>query len=269
MVTFGPRGVLAATGAATRLATGQGAAPGGVVLAYHDVGPPGSGSGWSVGVDLLEAHLQVLEDVGLVVVDLDVLVRRLLAGEPVDHLAGVSFDDALVGVHDHALPMLAARKVPATVFVVSGGRGQAPAWWPGARRTMTATEIARARDAGLTIGAHTRTHPSLPDLSADDLAQELSGCRAELEELTGSVVDLLAYPSGHHDACVRQAARRAGFRAGFTFLNGRIRSTDDPLRLPRLTMGAHLSPARLRYHLLRPARSWPDHQLDRVGAPGR
>ncbi|MCP3912422.1 MAG: polysaccharide deacetylase family protein [Actinomycetia bacterium] len=268
-MVMGPSRTLAAVGAATRLVTGRGAAAGGVVLAYHDVGPAGSASGWSVGVDLLEAHLGVLRSVGLQIVDLDVLVSRLLAGEPVNHLAAVSFDDALIGVHDHALAVLVAREVPATVFVVSGGHGQPPAWWSGARRTMTTTEIGRVRDAGVAIGAHTRSHPSLPGLSCEALSEEVAGCRAELRELTGSTVDLLAYPSGHHDARVRRAAGDAGFRAGFTFLNGRITSADDPLRLPRLTMGAHLSPARLRYHLLRTARSWPDHQLDRVGDKDR
>ncbi|MCW2816684.1 MAG: hypothetical protein JWN84_4139, partial [Nocardioides sp.] len=40
---------------------------------------------------------------------------------------------------------------------------------------------------------------------------------------------------------------------------------DDVLRLPRFTMGAHHGRLRLAYHLARPADSWPDHQLDRVG----
>ena len=260
------RRLLGTAGAAARLVTGRGAAPGAVVLGYHDVLPAGSASGWSVGADLLDAHLRVVRQVGLTIVDLDLLVDRLLAGEPVDRLAAVTFDDGLVGVVEHALPILTAGEVPATVFVVSGDPGRPPSWWPGARRTMDRRELERIVDAGLTIGAHTRSHHSLPGLSPDSLADELEGCRADLTAWTGSSVDLVAYPSGHHDDRVRLAAERAGFRAGFTFLNGRISPSDDPFRLPRLTMGSHLSPARLRHQLLRSGRSWPDHQLARVVA---
>ena len=42
------------------------------------------------------------------------------------------------------------------------------------------------------------------------------------EPSTRTAVDLLAYPSGHHDARVRAHAAAAGYRAGFTFLNGRV-----------------------------------------------
>ena len=122
----------------------------------------------------------------------------------------------------------------------------------------------RVHSLGLTLGGHTRTHASLPSLTSSERADELSGCRADLERLTGSSVDLLAYPSGHHDSAVRAATRDAGFRAAFTFLNGRVGGGDDAYRLPRLTMGAHMTPHRLAYHLTRSARSWPDHQLDRV-----
>ena len=141
-----------------------------------------------------------------------------------------------------------------------------PPWWPAARRTMTTGELIRVHSRGLTLGGHTRTHASLPSLAPSDLADELAGCRADLERLTGSRVDLLAFPSGHHDSRVRAATRDAGFQAAFTFLNGRVSGGDDIYRLPRLTMGAHMTSRRLAYHLTRSARSWPDHQLDRVEA---
>jgi hypothetical protein len=63
---------------------------------------------------------------------------------------------------------------------------------------------------------------------------------------------------------VRRAAGDAGYRAAFTFLNGRIDGRHDPFRLPRLTMGSHHSALRLAHHLGRPATSWPDTQLDAV-----
>ncbi|HUF84538.1 MAG TPA: hypothetical protein VMQ81_08110, partial [Acidimicrobiia bacterium] len=74
------------------------------------------------------------------------------------------------------------------------------------------------------------------------------------------------YPFGHHDDGVRAVARRVGYRAGFTFLNGRVEGGLDRYRLPRLTMYEGHTRAMLAYHLARPASSWPDHQVDRVAA---
>jgi peptidoglycan/xylan/chitin deacetylase (PgdA/CDA1 family) len=60
-------------------------------------------------------------------VALDELARRLEANEkPRRPLAAISFDDGYVGVHQHALPLLQRKGIPAAAFVVteSVGRGQ-------------------------------------------------------------------------------------------------------------------------------------------------
>jgi peptidoglycan/xylan/chitin deacetylase (PgdA/CDA1 family) len=130
---------------------------------------------------------------------------------------------------------------------------------------MTADELADITRAGVTIGSHTLTHADLPTLDDVALRRELGDSKARLEDLAQTPVDLLAYPFGHHDARVREAAREAGYRAAFMFLNGRWTSDVDPFRVPRLTMSGQSTP-RLAYHLARPASSWPEHQLDTVMA---
>ena len=56
--------VLGPVGAMSRLVARR-AAPGGVVLAYHDIDPHGTGSGWTVGAGLLEDHILLLRRLGL------------------------------------------------------------------------------------------------------------------------------------------------------------------------------------------------------------
>lgn len=80
-------------------------------------------------------------------------------------------------------------------------------------------------------------------------------------------MDLLAYPFDHHDARVRATVVDAGYRAAFTFLNGRITPGVDSYRLPRLTMWKGQGRPRLSYHLARPAHSWPDTQCPAVNGP--
>lgn len=252
-------------GAAGRLLTGRAGSGGAVVLCYHDVvAGPDVDVDLSVTVAQLRQQLVLTRRLGFRIVPLAELSARAVAGEPLDRLAAVAFDDALAGVARHALPVLAELAVPATLFTVSTQWGQPPRWWDGAGRTMTAEELAECRAHGLDVAAHTRTHASLPELSAADLHDEVAGSRAELEDLVGATVDVFAYPFGHHDAAVRDAVREAGYAAAYTFLNGRLTGGEDVLRLPRFTMGHHHDRLRLAYHLARAPQSWPEHQHDRV-----
>ncbi|MEJ7770695.1 MAG: polysaccharide deacetylase family protein [Geodermatophilaceae bacterium] len=258
------RNVLETSG---RLAHTRSVPSAGVVLAYHDVIAAGESppNPYAVTARALRAQLRLVKRLGLRLVELSEFTDRLLYGAGTAGLASVTFDDALVGVYRHALPILLEEEAPATLLPVTGVLGVRPEWWPGSARTMTRSELDDAVAAGLGIAAHTRTHRSLPELDDSTLADELAGARAELADIAGQPVDVLAYPFGHHDARVRSVARAAGYRAGFTFLNGRMRGGEDLFRLPRLTMGQRSSRLRFGYHLSRPADSWPDHQLPAVG----
>ncbi len=262
-------------GAARQLVTQRRAAPGAVVLGYHDVSADRDGEAadrYTVSAARLDAQLGLVARLGLRFVAVGEFVDRLARRRSVDGLAVVTFDDALDGVHRHGLDVLARHGVPATVFAVSERLGAAAPWWPEVSPVMSSTQLGEVAAAGHDIGSHTRTHRSLATLAADagaprdELRDELAGSRRDLEALVDRPVDTLAYPSGHHDPTVRAVAVDAGYVAAFTFLNGRVTGGEDRWRLPRLTMGAHLDGPRLGYHLLRAATSWPDHQVERVTA---
>jgi peptidoglycan/xylan/chitin deacetylase (PgdA/CDA1 family) len=238
--------------------------PGGIVLAYHDVRPGPAVTPFDVTPARLREHLERIRASGLLIVPAAEIAGAVDRDEPLDGLAAVTFDDALAGVHRHALPVLDELGVQATIFAVAEGLGERAAWWPEAGRTMHATELEEAVAAGWSLGSHTRTHPSLPVLGDDDLEDELADSRVRLEQRFGRSVTLLAYPSGHHNARVRAAAAAAGYDAAFTFLNGRVVPGVDRYRLPRLTMDARHSRPRFIYHLFRPSDAWPDTQLDAI-----
>ena len=247
---------------------------GAVVFAYHDVGDEPNSTGYSVSPGLLRDHLAWARHWSLRCVDLaricEPVVEPGAAGEPAggfDGRVGVCFDDALVGVHRHGLDVLREAGVSATVFVVAGALGCDPWWWPGASPVMSASELLEVVAAGHRIGSHTLTHPSLPSLDDATLERELHDSRASLEDLVQQPVEMLAYPSGHHDGRVRAHTAAAGYRGAFTFLNGRITSGLDRFMLPRLTMSHRQDRPRLAYQIARPAWSWPDPQGDVV--PGR
>lgn len=230
---------------------------GGAVLCYHDVGhDPDHSTDYFVSARQLGRQLDAIAAWGLRFVDLAEIVDRLERGSSLDGLVAVTFDDALAGVHEHGLPVLAERGVPATVFVVTGVRGVDPPFWPGARRTLGTAELLELRAAGVRLGSHTRTHSSLTELDDDRLRDELVRSRAELADLTGEDCDLLAYPSGHHDARVEHASEAAGYRAACTFSFGRVTPGSNRFAVARFCMGPTHHRARLAYQLSRPPSAW-------------
>ncbi|MEM9607081.1 MAG: polysaccharide deacetylase family protein [Actinomycetota bacterium] len=245
-------------GALTTLLRGRRAAEGGIVLGYHDVLPMRTSRPWDVSSEQLVDHIDAVRQAGFEIVPMSAMARELAAGRPVARLAAVTFDDALVGVLD-AVKMLGKRSVPVTVYATCSSMGRSPSWWPDARRVLTALELRRV--AGLEhveIGSHSWSHLSLVDVDDETLRREICDSRRYLSTLVEAPVETFAYPSGHHDARVRAATRRAGYLGAVTFQNGRVATTSDRFALPRFTGGAHLSRARFRYHLLRPAQAWPD-----------
>jgi peptidoglycan/xylan/chitin deacetylase (PgdA/CDA1 family) len=231
------------------------------VLAYHDVEETRS-TFFSVTPAELRSQLAAVRDAGATIVALDDLVARWRAGESIDGLVAVSFDDALLGLREHALGILRDLEVPATVFATTADLGMPPPWWKGSRRVLTRAELHEVLDAGLVIGSHTRTHPSLPQVDDARLDDEVRGSKAELEELTGRSVTLFAYPRGHFDPRVRAAVADAGYEAAFSFLNGRVLPTTDRYRMPRITMGSWHHRTKMIFDVVRLPSSRSESQLE-------
>jgi peptidoglycan/xylan/chitin deacetylase (PgdA/CDA1 family) len=230
---------------------------GAAVLCYHDVGTdPTNATDNYLSPDPRPANLEAVTSWGFTFVDFGGIADRLEAGTSLDGLIAVTFDDALVGVREHALPILTDLGIPSTVFVVTGVQGIDPPFWPGAAPTLDSDGLRALRAAGVQLASHTVSHASLPDIDDDSLRSELERSRIELEVMTGERCDLIAYPFGHQDARVRAAAADAGFRAACTFTFGRVLPMTDRFAIPRFCMGAQHHRARLAYQLARPAWAW-------------
>lgn len=61
---------------------------------------------------------------------------------------------------------------------------------------MTSQEVKAMHQAGMQIGAHTKSHPILARLTDEQAREEILGSKRFLEELLGERVSLFAYPNG-------------------------------------------------------------------------
>jgi peptidoglycan/xylan/chitin deacetylase (PgdA/CDA1 family) len=105
---------------------------------------------------------------------------------------------------------------------------------------------------GVTLAAHTRTHPCLDQVPPGEARAEVAGALADLERETGAPPPrVLAFPGGRtSDAVVRMLATE-GFEAAFTTVRGTNHMRDVQwLRLRRINVGRRTSVPVLRAQLL-------------------
>jgi len=170
------------------------------------------------------------------VLPLDEVARTAMAGGDRRSVA-VTFDDGFESVYEHAFPVLARLRIPATVFLVARTvEGDATVDWvrgPATGvRTLDRAQILEMRRAGIRFGSHSFRHADLPALSPEACEADLRLSREVLEGVFGEPIDSLAYPRGLHDPAVRRAADRAGFRVAFTLPERREPVT--ALSIPRV-----------------------------------
>jgi peptidoglycan/xylan/chitin deacetylase (PgdA/CDA1 family) len=183
--------------------------------------------------------------------------EQRLNGRPV---VAVTFDDAFQSVADHALPVLARHRIPATVFAPTGYLGTAPKWIPPAARTsggarvMSPDALASLDARWVKVGSHTVTHPHLAELPPHIVHSELATSKTHLERIQGTPVRMLSLPYGSCSSHVLEEARTAGYNRVFAnvpvlgsrrdeafILIGRINVTpqDWPLEFELKTRGAY------------------------------
>jgi peptidoglycan/xylan/chitin deacetylase (PgdA/CDA1 family) len=159
----------------------------------------------------------------------------------------LTFDDGYLGVYEHAFPAVRRLGWPAVVFVVTSEIGGCDSWTRQHRNhaLLGPRHITEMRAADFTFQSHSRTHRDLASLDSSSLIDELVGSRRDLEKLLGEPVSCLAYPYGHYNGEVIDAAQRSGYELAFTVEPGFNRSETDPYRIRRLDVFDTDTPARL------------------------
>ena len=171
-------------------------------------------------MDILDACRQHVPAVRL-----DQVAALLAAGNLRARRVVLTFDDAWADNHAHALGPLSLHRLPATLY--------APSRLLGSPGYMTRTQLLEMDAAGLTIGAHSRTHPDLRACGSGDLEGEVRGSKEDLEDLLGKPVTSFAYPTGLINERVVAAVAAAGFTSAVTTRPGWWRPRTAALRIPR------------------------------------
>ncbi len=161
-----------------------------------------------------------------------------LRGERTGKVVGITFDDGYLNNLQHALPVLNRYGFTSTCYAVSQLLGQTNRWdiENGIAQVplMTASQLVLWQRGGQEVGAHTRHHVHLSELSRSDCNMEISGCRRELEQATGGSVVHFCYPYGDFTTGHAANMEASGYQTATTTRRSRCHRGDSMFLLPRI-----------------------------------
>jgi peptidoglycan/xylan/chitin deacetylase (PgdA/CDA1 family) len=212
------------------------------VLCYHSVSDLAGAAvveQYGVPPTRLQRQLKLLRRFGFRFVSLREVVGNVhgRSGLPRRPLL-ITFDDCFTDLLEAAVPILVAEAVPAAAFAVAGLGGGTNQWdialGAPPLKLLDAAGLLTLEKIGIDVGVHGMTHQPLRGLTDDELASEVLGARAVLEEC-GLRPTTFAYPHGEHDDRVRGGVAQAGFQAAFTVEPGLVRpGMKERYALPRI-----------------------------------
>jgi len=150
------------------------------------------------------AQLDLLADMGLPVIPLAGAAARPGAG------VAVTFDGGRRELYAQAYPLLAARGLVATVYVVTG-QVSSPGVLPGGGEAMNWAMLRELSQAGWTIGSQGVRGRRLTALAAESVETELTASRRALEDGLGVPCRHFCPYEGDFDERVLDAVRAAGY----------------------------------------------------------
>jgi len=212
------------------------------VLLYHDVVRGTPASPWQINVDDLARDLDAVLRSGRFVqtaTDLDAALRA----RPLTDIArcAVTFDDGYASFAELALPLLAERGLPATLFVTTGSLDG-----PG---MLAAADVRAMAGPLLEVGAHTVHHPHLDLLPFAVARDQVCRSRERLADLLGAEPAGFAYPHGSHHRTVRDVVAGCGFANAYAVKDALTHPDDDPYARARLTVLASTARRRVEQWL--------------------
>ena len=211
------------------------------ILTYHqiDVAPPKGAPyrGLYVSPGSFKRQMAFLKLMGYRGFSLSGLMPYL-RGELQGKVVGISFDDGYLNNLTNALPVLQSYGFSSTCYAVSQLLGKTNEWdrHIGIAQTplMNAAHLEAWVAGGQELGAHTRHHRHLNQLTDSDCHEEISLCKSELEAMTQTEVRHFCYPYGDFTPEIALLAEQAGYQSATTTVRGRCHSGEDMMQLPRV-----------------------------------
>ena len=211
------------------------------VLFYHRVADTRPND-WTISNDEFQRQMRWLKE-NCDVVSLEEIQNRMVSGRNDRVAVAITFDDGYAENCERAIPFLVDHQIPVTYFAaldfitsqrpfphdVQAGAPLAP---------NTIAQLAEMADAGIEIGAHTRSHCDIGQVSsAETLVDEIVTASKELSALISQPIRYFAFPFGQPEnmsAAAVHLAKRHGFNGVCSAYGAYNFPGTDPFHIQRI-----------------------------------
>ena len=122
----------------------------------------------------------------------------------------------------------------------------------GQKSSMGWEELRKLTGEGLTLGAHTQTHPILTQLPLERARKEIKDSLKDLRREIGSVLPIFCYPSGYYNRRIVELLKQEKILLAFSDEDGQNNlKRADPLSLLRTNITRRTTPIIFRLRLLK------------------
>ena len=219
-----------AAGAQTATAPQVAAPAGAVIINYHRFGENDIPS-TNIRLEQFDAHIAELKRGNFNVVPVAEIAEALRTGRPLpDRTIAITIDDGYTTSFTEAWPRVKAAGFPLTIFISTDNiDAKTP-------RYLTWDQLREMVRGGVTIGAHTASHPHMPDLTLEQALRDIQKGQQRIQQELGVTPTLFAYPFGEMSIAARDAVKQLGYVAAFGQHSGVAEPGLDLFFQPRFSL---------------------------------
>jgi len=167
-------------------------------------------------------------------------LQPYLIGKKVGKVVGITFDDGFKNNLTNALPILKKMGFSATCYIISQKIGGINEWdldkGIDENPLMDENEINEWIESGMEIGSHSQNHVRLAECNIDIATTEIKQSRVDLETKFGHPIEHFCYPYGNYNDEIVTIAKASGYSTATTINRGRVKSNNNLLTLPRISI---------------------------------
>ena len=199
------------------------------VFMYHKFGVSKYPS-TSVTIDQLNSHIEELTKEKYTIKSLDFIIDTILNdGDLPENTIGISVDDADKSFLEVGWPLFKKNNIPVTLFVTTGTISNN-------QKYINWDQIRKLKEEGVVIGAHSHTHAHMPDISIEEVRNEIETSNKIFLKELGEIPTLFAFPYGETTDEIIDLVKEYKFKVAFGQHSGIINETSNMYYLPRFSL---------------------------------
>ena len=199
------------------------------VFMYHKFGVSKYPS-TSVTIDQLNSHIEELTKEKYTIKSLDFIIDTILNdGDLPENTIGISVDDADKSFLEVGWSLFKKNNIPVTLFVTTGTISNN-------QKYINWDQIRKLKEEGVVIGAHSHTHTHMPDISIEEVRNEIETSNKIFLKELGEIPTLFAFPYGETTDEIIELVKEYKFKVAFGQHSGIINETSNMYYLPRFSL---------------------------------